>query len=258
MSDPRIKKRSRTRSSNENVDPLESEMQPFKKACDATLLLDNIHGAKLQQAARSSEYSNAEHAAVNAAVVHADEMDKQLHADVEFDSPFVDADEQPKWQDWRQAVIARVDGGVGIVFCMRRGDFGVSQYVLKKKNKDGKRRFTYTSGTKHIMAGEWKTSNRFWKYNLKGKDYSGIVRKMREHSELSEWDIRDLGLKPMDFVASDRQIFDHIVRMSEAGKVDLEITPASHFFALERNISCLASWVSAKRVEYAVPVDEDW
>ena len=30
-----------------DVGPLESEMKPFKKACDATLLLDNTHGAKL-------------------------------------------------------------------------------------------------------------------------------------------------------------------------------------------------------------------
>lgn len=111
-----------------------------------------------------------------------------------------------------------------------------------QKNKDGKRRFTYTLGTKHAMAGEWKTRNRFWKYNLQGKDYSGIVRKMREHSELSEWDICDLGLKPMDFVSSDRQIFDHTVRMSEAGKVDLETTSASHLFAWNATLAASQAW----------------
>jgi hypothetical protein len=111
-----------------------------------------------------------------------------------------------------------------------------------QKNKDGKRRFTYTLGTKHAMAGEWKTRNRFWKYNLQGKDYSGIVRKMREHSELSEWDICDLGLKPMDFVSSDRQIFDHTVRMSEAGKVDLETTSASHLFAWSATLAASQAW----------------
>ena len=56
---------------------------------------------------------------------------------------------------------------------------------------------------------EWPNSNKFWLYNLCCNDYDKLVKRMKAHSELEGWSVKDLGNVPMDFVATDRAIYDH-------------------------------------------------
>ena len=68
---------------------------------------------------------------------------------------------------------------------------------------------------------------------------------MRNHSELADWKIVDVGKKPMGFVSTDRAIYDHLERLSSSKKINLKTTNPADFFAPERKVKCLASWMAA-------------
>ena len=104
---------------------------------------------------------------------------------------------------------------------------------------------------------EWPNSNKFWLYNLCCNDYDKLVKRMKAHSELEGWSVKDLGNVPMDFVATDRAIYDHLCRLSDANELNLNTTSPSHFFSKQRPIKCLASWVSAMKARYEDD-EEEW
>ena len=206
-----------------------------RKVSDAQLLVDNIRGEK-------SKYTEQDHEDVARAWEEANAAVQEL------ESPFVHSGvreaRQQQWEDRRQAIIAHIGGGTGTIFLMRRGDFGVTNYVLKAKNKSGHPRFIYHQGTKHIMPqDQWPNSHKFWIYKFKAP-HPVVVEKIQAHSELSGWTVTDLGRKPMDFVATDRQIYDHIQRQKE--KIDLDSFPVEQFFSGERGIKSLRSWMDAQ------------
>lgn len=153
--------------------------------------------------------------------------------------------------------MANVGAGVGPVFIAQRGDFGLTTHLLKIKNSQGRPRFVYTMAGHHIMdAGSWPNSNRFWLYNHECKDYQQLIRRVKSHSELEDWEVADLGEKPMDFVASDRAIYDHVVRQESAGRFEFADLNPAHFFKSERNVRCMESWVSAMKEKY--DGEEEW
>ena len=89
------------------------------------------------------------------------------------------------WEDWSEAICAWILGGTGMICMMRRGDFGITNYVLKVKNSAGKPRFMFHQAKKFIFDKErWLGSNKFLVYKLKAP-YADVVNKLKSHSELS-------------------------------------------------------------------------
>lgn len=76
---------------------------------------------------------------------------------------------------------------------------------------------------------------------------------MRSHSPLADWEIENKGLVPMDFVCTDRQIFDHLRREEDAGNIVFSSTKPDHFFCKNRGIKNLGTWMAEKTAEF----DED-
>ena len=82
---------------------------------------------------------------------------------------------------------------------------------------------------------------------------------MRSHSELEGWDLRDLGSKPMDFVSSDRAIYDHLTRLvnQKPHPLDLKEANPNDFFDPGRGVACVESWMSAMGDKYD-PNKQEW
>lgn len=203
-----------------------------------------------------SDYSDKDQYELAKAVVEANDIEDDLEKDLKFNCPFAQA--TPKrvaYESWQEAVMANVNGGVGPVFVGRRGDLDVAKYVLKHKDSSGKNRFKYHVTNKSIIEG-WSQSNKFWLYQRACPDYDLLVRRMRRHSALADWDIEDKGVVPMDFVCTDRQIFDHVRRENAAGNIDYATTNPDHFFCKNRGITSMAKWVAEKRAEYEE--DSSW
>jgi len=82
-----------------------------------------------------------------------------------------------------------------------------------------------------------------------------VVENMREQTELMDWEIIDLGDQPFDLIADDRQIYFHLRRNADQGKLDLETAHPSNYFDSSRGIRNVASWVSAQSTVYE---REEW
>lgn len=230
----------------------EKRLPPCKmtKATGATLLIDNIRG---------QQYSQKERDEVRKAKADSQQIEQEYEEEVNFNSPFVRRKiEGPAWRDMRNAEIMFVDGGVGPVFVMERGDIGVVRHVLKHLNKHKKPRFTYTIGSKAING--FANSKKFWVYNYEcnKQNYPRLVSRMKAHSELEGWRIRDLGVVPMEKISTHRAIYDHLVRETKASNIDLQHTDPARLFAQQTGVTCLASWVAEKTAEYFPEEDEEW
>lgn len=235
-----------------NLSPSGVPQPQFAKVCNATVLVSNLRAEK--EKISTSDYTDRHHQQVGAAWKRVNMIDKQLAMDVE--SPFIDFQEKKAWEDRSEAICAWILGGTGMIFMMRRGDFGITNYVLKVKNSAGKPRFMFHQAKKFIFDKErWPGSNKFWVYKFKAP-YAAVVDKLKNHSELTNWDVKDLGEKPMDFIAPDRQIYDHVQRMAQKGALDIETYPVSHLFSKARGIKSLSCWIAAKKLEYEGGVEE--
>ena len=200
----------------------------------------------------SDDYSDKDQYELAIAVSDANDIEEDLQKDMSFNCPF--AKPVPKrvvYQSWQEAIMANVDGGVGPVFIGRRGDLDVAKYVLKHKDSSGMNRFKYQI-TKNIIE-EWTDSNKFWLYQRSCSNYNLLVRRMRSHSPLADWEIENKGLVPMDFVCTDRHIFDHLRREEDAGNIVFSSTKPDHFFCKNRGIKNLGTWMAEKTAEF----DED-
>lgn len=163
----------------------------------------------------SSSYSAQECEELAAAVAHANQVETDMKENVNttYFSPFHTRKEKQVYVDTRKAVMAHVNGGIGPVFLGMRGDFEMCRNLLMAKNKHGISRFVSMLAGKFILDEvKWPGSDKFWCYQYECKDYPKLVRRMRTHSELEKWDVLDLGAKPMDFVSTDRAIYDHLSR----------------------------------------------
>ena len=106
---------------------------------------------------------------------------------------------------------------------------------------------------------EWPSSNKYWLYNYECKSYyKKLVKRLMAHSEMEGWSVKDLGKQPMEFVATHRAIYDHLLRQESAGNIDLSNCLPTHFFFASSGIKCLKSWVSAKKAEYEEQDEEEW
>ena len=93
-------------------------------------------------------------------------------------------------------------------------------------------------------------STKFWVYKFKAP-YKALVCNLKAHSSLANWTVEDKGIVPMDFVAPDRQIHDHLKRLQAKGEIDLDHHDPTAFFSPEKRVSSLSSWVTAMDVKYA-------
>lgn len=217
-------------------------------------IIDNARGQKSKGSfiLDKKGYTAAEVEELKDAIAEANQVEENYEheRDGAYDSPYAKR-RRTEWKDLRNAVIANVHGGIGPVFLMQRGDFNVCYNLLKHKNKYDVPRFAYTLAGKKIMdEANWPASNKFWLYQYACSDYAKLVARMQAHSELQDWKVTDLGHKSMDFVATDRAIYDHLTRLTEAKKINPETTNPAHFFAEERKIMNVASWMSAMDAKF--------
>jgi hypothetical protein len=215
----------------------------------------NIRGAKqARKPTDSPKYSLEERDQLAQAVAHAAAVENDMNQTVNtpYQSPFQQPTEaRTERVDRRNAVMANVNGGVGPVFLAQRGDFSMCRNLLKCKNRKGIARFTFMIAGKYVMDEDtWPGSNKFWLYQYRCSDYSKLVRRMTAHSELEGWCVSDLGAKPMDFVATDRAIYDHLKRLVDAREINLKVANPSDFFSPDRNIKSIESWLSAMDEKY--------
>lgn len=106
----------------------------------------------------------------------------------------------------------------------------------------------------------YASSKKFWVYNCEcnKQNYPRLVSRMKAHSELESWRIRDLGVVPMEKISTHRAIYDHLVRETKASNIDLQHTDPARLFAQQTGVTCLASWVAGKTAEYFPEKDEEW
>jgi len=226
-------------------------------------IIDNTRGGRraIQETRRShvidnEGYSQSQFRQVQEAINSADRADADYERDrasTDPQAPGLLEDQGHRtstYEDRRDCCLANVKG-VGFVFLMRRGDFAVSNGVLKVRNKNNKPRFVFCVGTKHVKdQATWPTSNRFWLYQYSSTTYSTLRTKLQAHSSLLGWRFVDDGTQSMDYIASDRQIYDHLKRHAAAGKIDLDAADPRMYFTSHRPISSVASWVICKDREY--------
>lgn len=243
-------------------------MRPAGKANE---MIDAIRGAHRDRfVADKKGYTNNDVAELQEAVATANENERAMKTEgvgnPDYVEPFQQQYASPyhkrttylvKWEDRRNAIMANVTGGIGPIFLAQRGDFNLATNMLKHKNKHNIPRFAYTIAGKHIMPKEqWPSSSKFWLYQYDCPDFDRLVSRIAGHSEMQGWDIKNLGNKPMDFVATDRAIYDHLTRLCEAGKVNpITINPGD-FFAMERKVKSVDSWLSAMDTKF--DQDEEW
>ena len=231
-------------------------METLNKASRASVLVENIKGAKLNLNTKddsSSSYSAQEREELAAAVALAEQVETDMKETVNttYFSPFHTRKEKQVYVDTRKAVMAHVNGGIGPVFLGMRGDFEMCRNLLMAKNKHGISRFVSMLAGKFILDEvKWPGSDKFWCYQYECKDYYKLVRRMRTHSELEKWDVRDLGAKPMDFVSTDRAIYDHLSRLVSARDINPETANPADFFSPERKVKCIKSWLDAMDEKY--------
>ena len=202
-------------------------------------------------------YSPQQTAELATAENQAEEIEKEMFEDMEGEgedviSAFNTEDfERPAYDAKQRAIMADVrGGGCGTIFVGQRGDFQIARWVLKAKNKQNKARFRYMSATRRIedpaMAGDWKDSKKFWLYMNKAP-HREVVQKIREHPQLDGWEITDLGKQPFDLIANDKQIYFHLRRNAEKGKIDLDNANPALYFHSSRGIRSMKSWMDAKK-----------
>ena len=220
-------------------------MRPvYKKASRVQEMVETIRGEKENMGYTAQETSD-----VQAAWREANSVDREYKSTLE--SPFANKRPKKLYDDRRQAVIANVRGGTGPIITLRRGDLGVSADVLKVKNKNHNPRFVFHQGQKFLMPKEdWPTSNKFWIYQF-GAPYDVLVTNLKAHSAFAGWDVKDMGLQSMDFLAPDRQIYDFIKKQVAKGAIDLDAHDSADFFSAHRGVPCLRSWIETKDAEYS-------
>ena len=107
-------------------------------------------------------------------------------------------------------------------------------------------------------SAEWPSSNKYWLYNHECKSYAKLVERIKAHSEMEGWSVKDLGKQPMEFVATNRAIYGHLLRQEDARNINLATCLPTHFFFASSGVKCLKSWVSAKKAEYEEQDEEEW
>ena len=85
-----------------------------------------------------------------------------------------------------------------------------------------------------------------------------LVKRVMAHSGMEGWSVKNLGKQPMEFVATHRAIYGHLLRQESAGNIDLSNCLPTHFFFASSGVKCLKSWVSAKKAEYEEQDEEEW